>query len=388
MRSADLAARLGTLLLWLYSSSVAAHSASNSYMSLDLRPAPQAGQRFTGRWDIALRDLEYRLGIDRNRDGELSWGEVRAAHPAIAALALSTLVIGANGQACTARVGEQQLTRHSDGVHGVLPLSIGCAEGARPDHIDYSLLFDVDPGHRGLLRLDYPHAQRSFVLSPQRHALDLDMPGAGETSSGAEFVAFWREGVTHIWRGIDHLLFLLILFLPTVVSRGARAEQVPVPAFRRSAGEMLRIVTAFTVAHSITLSLAVFAWINPPARLVEMAIAASLLVAALNNLYGFLPGRNWAVAFVLGLIHGFGFANALAETDLSSANLVTALAGFNLGVESGQLAVVIIVMPLLYSLRKLRFYRRSGVRFASILIAMISLVWLLERGLDRNLLAL
>ena len=143
---------------------------------------------------------------------------------------------------------------------------------------------------------------------------------------------------------------------------------------------MLRIVTAFTLAHSITLSLAALSVVTLPSRLVESTIALSVVLAALNNLWPLVGGRRWAVAFGFGLIHGFGFASVLADLGLPRDALVLALVGFNLGVELGQLAIVTLFLPVAYGLRHTWIYRRIIFSGGSALIALVAAVWLLERA--------
>ena len=182
----------------------------------------------------------------------------------------------------------------------------------------------------------------------------------------------------HIWVGFDHILFLLSLLLPAVLAWQASRWQ-PVQGFRPAFWDVFRVVTSFTVAHSITLSLAALGIVALPSRLVESAIAASVVVAALNNLKPMVEGRRWLVAFGFGLIHGFGFASVLGELGLPRDALLLALVGFNLGVECGQLVIVALFLPLAYSLRGSRFYRRTVMKGGSLAIAGIAGIWLAER---------
>jgi hypothetical protein len=142
---------------------------------------------------------------------------------------------------------------------------------------------------------------------------------------------------------------------------------------------VFKIVTAFTVAHSLTLSLAALKMVTLPSRWVESAIAASVLLAALNNIRVIVRGRLWLVAFAFGLIHGFGFANVLTELGLPRQTLLLALVGFNLGVEAGQLAIVSLFLPLAFAVRRSLFYQKGVVRIGSILIAIVAARWLMER---------
>jgi hypothetical protein len=146
--------------------------------------------------------------------------------------------------------------------------------------------------------------------------------------------------------------------------------------------EVLKVVTAFTLAHSITLSLAALQIISLPSRLVESTIAASVVFAALNNLRGTIESKRWVMAFCFGLIHGFGFASVLADLGLPQGALVLALVGFNLGVEVGQLAIVAAFLPIAFLLRGTGFYRRGVLTFGSALIALIALWWFVQRAFD------
>lgn len=356
-----------------------AHKPSDSYLSLYLD-----GEILKGQWDIALRDLEYALGIDTDGDGAITWGELRAHHKAIAGYALSRLSIGADNAHCALRPTQQLVDRHSDGAYTVLQFVLDCPETHSALSLDYRLFFDLDPTHRGLLRIHYPAVVQTAVLSPDRSRLVLD-PGA--RSSGRQFAEYWREGVWHIWIGFDHILFLLALLLPAVLWReGGRWRAVA--SFRSALWDVAGVVTAFTVAHSITLSMAVLGWISLPSRWVESAIAATVVLAALNNLYPLVRGRRWLIAFGLGLIHGFGFASVLVDLGLPNTTLALALMGFNLGVETGQLVIVAGFLPIAYSLRGSWFYHWAALRLGSSIVAVIAVGWLLERSLGLRLASL
>ncbi|MGH8809316.1 MAG: HupE/UreJ family protein, partial [Noviherbaspirillum sp.] len=196
-----------------------------------------------------------------------------------------------------------------------------------------------------------------------------------------------QEGVWHIWIGFDHILFLLALLLPAVARRQRYAWQA-VDAFKPAFWNVFKIVTAFTVAHSITLTLATLGVVSLPSRLVESVIAASVVAAALNNVSPIVSERRWAIAFAFGLVHGFGFASVLSDLGLPQHALVLALVGFNLGVEVGQLAIVAVFLPLAYALRYTFIYRRVVLLGGSLLIASLAAVWFVERAFDMRLLTL
>ena len=142
---------------------------------------------------------------------------------------------------------------------------------------------------------------------------------------------------------------------------------------------MLKVVTAFTLAHSVTLSLAVLDVVHFPSRWVECGIALTVLLGALNNLKPVIVKRRWAVAFAFGLVHGFGFAAILADLGLKGANLALSLVGFNAGVEIGQLAIVACVLPVAFVLRRTPAYRRAFMPAGAVAIGVIATYWLLAR---------
>ena len=354
-----------------------AHKPSDSYLSIEVSKA-----RVSGQWDIALRDLDFAIGLDADGDGRITWGETRAKHAEIAAYALARLAIRSDGAACRTEVPQQLVDRHTDGAYTVLQLSITCPNTPTQLSITYGLFADIDPQHRGLLKLSALGQTRSAVFGPEAREQNFALK---ETSAFSQFIDYAREGVWHIWIGFDHILFLLALLLPSVLvwhkPRWHAGER-----FRPAFWEVAKIVTAFTVAHSITLSLATLGWVSLPSRWVESAIAASVLLAALNNVWPLFQGRRWLVAFCFGLIHGFGFASVLADLGLPPDALLLALVGFNLGVEGGQLAIVAVFLPLAYSLRKHWVYQRLIFIGGSLLIAALAGVWLVERAANLKLL--
>lgn len=370
-----------TLRLWLVclcalgGFSAWAHKASDSYLVLSVQ-----GTTVSGQWDIALRDIDFALGLDANGDGAITWGELRARHKDIAAWALGHLSLQRGGD-CALQVSQHLVDAHSDGNYAVLGLSGTCPSATQALQIHYRLLFDLDALHRGLLRLSLDGITQTAVLGPDTGVLTLR---AGEASRLDQFVQYVVEGIWHIWIGFDHILFLLSLLLPAVLVLTAKRWE-GVATFRVALREVLWVVTAFTVAHSITLTLAALQIVALPSRWVESAIAASVVLAAANNLWPVVEHRRWVVAFVFGLIHGFGFASVLTDLGLPADTLVLSLLGFNLGVEAGQLAIVAGFLPAAYLLRNTALYRRGVFMGGSVLTLLVALVWLAERALDLKL---
>lgn len=365
------------LLFALLAAAAGAHKPSDSYLSISV----DNQGRVSGRWDIALRDLDFAIGLDADGDGRITWGEVRARHADIAAYAAARLQAQADGAACTLGIGAQQVDEHTDGAYSVLPLAFTCP-GPAPHTLTlaYTLFADIDPQHRGLLNLASGGATRTAILGPHAPRQSFELAAAA-VSRWQQLLDYGREGVWHIWIGFDHILFLLSLLLPAVGIWAARRWR-PVERFGEAFWDVLRIVTAFTVAHSITLSLAALGYVALPSRLVESCIAASVVLAALNNVWPLLHERRWMVAFGFGLIHGFGFASVLADLGLPQDALAIALLGFNLGVEVGQLAIVAAFLPLAYALRRTLFYRRVVLLGGSLVIAALAAAWFAERAFE------
>ncbi|QHE76898.1 HupE/UreJ family protein [Hydrogenophaga sp. PBL-H3] len=354
-----------------------AHSSSNSYLTLS-----QRGSDLVLRTDINLRDVDLIFDLDDDRDGRVSWGETATRIDELKAWMQQGISVRGTSAACQLQPLDVMASPHSDGFYLSAEWRVACADpedvAARRLTLKYGLIFDQDNLHRGLLKVDLPGAQSSAILSPDRPEAALQ---AGEVSGWAVFTRYVIEGIWHIWIGIDHILFLLSLLVlaPLVQSRKRVTQWAAVESFRISFMDVLAVVTAFTVAHSITLAASILGWINPPVAIIESVIALSVILAALNNLLGWLSLKRWRLAFAFGLIHGFGFANVLIDLALPAQQLALALGGFNVGVELGQLAIVLAFVPLAWWLRHTTFYRWGVVVLGSLAIAVVATVWLAQR---------
>lgn len=356
---------LAALVLLIVASGPArAHKASDAYLQLE------AGERGTTlRIDVALRDLDQQIDLDVDADGRLTWGEVRAAWPAIERVVRD----GVQLAGCELTTAGRGLERRSDGAYAALQLRSDCVLGTSP-MLRYTLFADIDPTHRGLLRIERPGNEVLVrVLDPARPD-DIGQPA--QTS-------FLGEGVHHIVTGYDHVLFLLCLLLPAVMRReraeGGRPRWRPVERWSAALWPVLGIVTAFTLAHSITLALAAAKWVSLPASFIEPAIAATIVLAAVDNLRPILPGPRWLVTFVFGLVHGFGFAGVLGEIELPRLEFAWALLQFNIGLELGQVAIVLAAMAVLYALRSHRRYPAWAIRGGSVAALLVGAWWFVER---------
>lgn len=334
--------KLAILAVLVVSSTAWAHKPSDAHLALHAD-----GATLDGRLDIAVRDLDGALQID-NGDGAITWGELQAAAPRIAAYVTDRIALAAGNSEgmtpCPLALGTAQLVDLSDGAYWALPVHATCAHRPATVAVTYKLLFDLDAQHRGLVHID---GQTLIV----RDATPVTATLGAATST----LSFVKEGIWHIWMGLDHILFLLCLVLPAVFQRRTARWQAA-DSLRDVVTEVFETVTAFTLAHSITLVISAVGLVTLPSRFVETAIALSVVAAALNNLLRTIDAR-WAVAFALGLLHGFGFSSVLIDLGLPSKELIGALLGFNVGVELGQAAIVLVAVPVLFLIRRTLAYQ-------------------------------
>ena len=274
------------------------------------------------------------------------------------------VVVRADGQPCdraSPLVGDDAAS----------PFSVSLAFRCTPprQRVDVELLFagDLPTDAHHLLQVRDGDASASTIVSGASRSATLDVRSAA-TDRGAkrglarELLDAVTMGVAHILTGWDHLLFLAALILGTATARA-----------------LVGTISAFTVAHSLTLALAALGVVAPSARWVEPAIAASIVCVAAENLVRHTPSRRWPVTFAFGLVHGFGFAGALQELALDRGRLLPTLVGFNAGVEVGQLAVLAVALPLLAQLRKHASFEERWNRRASASIGAIGAALLVTR---------
>ena len=261
--------------------------------------------------------------------------------------------------------------------------------------VSYSAGFEESPTHRGFLVMEYNwkagvinnESNISLYFTPEDQSDTLDLT---KISVWKGFVAMIKQGVWHIWIGTDHIFFLIALILPAVVRRRNEEDLSlaqswnPVERFKPAFIYIIKIITFFTIAHTITLSLAALQVISLPGWIVESIIAFSIGLAALHNIKPIFKGRDWIIAFVFGLFHGFGFASVLGDIGLKDEFLIYSLLGFNIGVEIGQLVIIALIFPVLYVIRKRKSYPKILIG-GSIFLILASIYWIIERVFDVNL---
>ena len=338
------------------------------------------------RWDIALRDLDAGFDLDADGNRELTWREVKAHFDEIDRYASSRLKID-DGR-CVPKIVDHALDRHSDGAYLVLRMTAPCA---RQDHLklDYTLFTEMDPTHRGIARVGFGSAAPMLiVLDPANGPVTLE--GSVSAAGGGDnpfAQGFFPAGVHHILIGYDHVLFLICLLLPAVLVH-RQGRWMPVARWTDALKRVLITVTAFTIAHTITLALAGLRIVELSPRLIEPAIAVTIVFTALGNIRSNRFRESAAMPFAFGLVHGFGFADVLHELDLPLGEFVWALLRFNLGVEAGQLLIVAVALLPLYLLRRKPWYRARVLIPVSLFAIVVSAIWFAERVFDFKVLPL
>jgi hypothetical protein len=360
------------LLLMALPQVAAAQDAHEAYLTLEVDRVSLKGE-----WKVRLLDLDSALQLDANHDGEITWPEIEHRREDIESYLRAHLRILTDG-ADLAFSFEKLIYGTQSGAPFILARLVGgAANEISTIDVDYSLLFGRPAQYRCLLKVVWSgEGMHQALISAHGGSVSFTR----ESAASAGFLLSLQAGIWHIWTGYDHILFLIVLLIPAVFQRTANGREA-VPDFGSALIRVVIIVSAFTSAHSITLTCAAMQWIHLPGRLVESAIAASIVVAAL---YNFLPttagGRGAYLAFGFGLLHGFGFAGALSELGAEGGPLWHTLVAFNLGVEAGQLAIVAVFLPSAYFLRETRFYRTGVLYGGSSMAGLCALFWFWGRA--------
>lgn len=410
------AAVLLAALTGLVGSPALAHKGSDAY--LDVQQAATGELNFT--YSVAIKDLDLLLPVDANADGKVTWGELKAAMPSI----LSLLNTAANIESTDGQAGKAGSTPVASAAPNPAGGALLCGLNWQPGGIEqrgdgnyvrlvaqarcradmllairYTLFRDQDATHRLLLAGRVGGRDFLTTSSPQQAApvlLSAASNASAATANGASTGAaatsagrwstlrdYFSLGVQHLLEGYDHLAFLLALLIPLRLRIG-RSSALHSSVHSSVQGKtpagnvwiaLLRAVTAFTIGHSITLMMATLGWTNASVKWVEPAIALSIGVTAWLNLRPVAWIRTDVLALVFGMLHGIGFAGLLREAAAPSGLLPWALAGFNLGIEAGQLIAVAGWVILSQPLLNRSWYRNGVVRGGSVLLILLAAWW-------------
>ena len=349
-------------------------AAAHGVGSSELRLAVD-GPRVSGEWEIHVRDARLMLGLDPQADGD-GLAEVRARERVLRDSLRLRLALAADGRPCPLRLADTPMAWKPESRHLLFRVAADCPAEPIRLRMDCDLMAGLDPAHRAYFMVQDSRVTHVGVFREGQRGVTLDIRQFHALEAGREFLI---EGARHIWTGYDHVLFLVALLLAAPLFRSGPGWSKRL-GFRHTAQEATKVVTAFTLAHSLTLALSFFGAVRLPSQWVELAIAASVLAAAWNNIRPYLPGRAWTLAFGFGLVHGLGFAGALGNLSLPREARGLALGAFNVGVELGQLVIVAAALPLLYAASRRDGYPRLVMGVGSLGIAWLAVLWMLERG--------
>ena len=356
------------MVIALLSTALQAHQLSTAYLNAEMK----ASGTLAGTAHMRLYDLQNALDLDANGNGELTWGEITAQSQMIQNWLQKHLMIKRNEISCEHNIGgEFLIDQYFNEAYVLIPVSAQCSTFGRIN-IAYDGLFAVDQTHKMLVNVTQAEQHQSRVMDAENTSIDVDFSAGGRLSMMLDFV--W-QGMVHIWIGLDHILFLLCLLLACFLQHRHRTQRMD---YKKLAFSIVGVVTAFTVAHSITLTATALNWLQVSSRWVEFSIAASVLVAAVNNIIPVLPRLVW-VTFAFGLLHGMGFAGALGELGLPPNHRVWTVLAFNVGVEIGQIVIIAMVLPVMMLVRKVGVQSQYYFKSSSAIIAVIAVHWMVER---------
>ncbi|MEM7352678.1 MAG: HupE/UreJ family protein [Acidobacteriota bacterium] len=343
-------------LLLLCSTPVAAHRTNLSTARVAVE-----GSLVRYQLTLSAHDLAVALGIETDLVTPVPRHQLIEREPDIAAYLRQRLRVASAGAACLPDPPRIEYGRLDADVR--LDLAYRCPSSIESLSIAYFVFFEIDSRHRAVGQIEAGGKTEEFLFDRTLHDLEISLGAAARGPWLAHAGRFVVLGIEHILIGIDHILFLLALLL-----------------VNRRFSELVKVITAFTAAHSITLGLAWYGLVNLPSWLVESAIAASIVYVAIDNLSRYQNAHRGLLAFGFGLVHGLGFYGVLSELDLASGSALVTLLSFNLGVEIGQVALVAVFYPfLVWSFRQTWY--DGAMKLASAGIFALGAFWLVERTL-------
>jgi len=357
-----------------------AHSAGNSYLYLQIYP-----DSISGRFEIALSDLNPALGLS-GTELEITADNLDQRIGFLQTYFLEHVSISDDRGPLSIDFTTHQLL-NTEGGYVLMPFDLGGLDRV-PEalEIEYSVLFDDDPGHRGFLLVEHNWATGTFanenrvslVFGPDSRQQVFDLTSSGRLRG---FLALVHLGAEHMVLGLDHVFFLMALLLPVALRREDGVWQ-PLDTARPVLWNVLTIVTAFAAAHAVALMLAALGLLRLPEALVESMIAASTTLAAINLLFPLFRGRIWWIVFGFSLFHGMGFAGGLMDLGAVDEHLGLSVVAFNIGIEIGQILIVAVALPVIFAVRRFDLYRKVVLKVAAVGLILVSGVWVIERAFD------
>lgn len=372
---------VASLLLLTTFSNVNAHALKENYVYVNVED-----DHLSGMFEININDILAKLDVDIDAAGSTRLdGLIASASPVQEYLRANFKILEGTNELELTFLTPTLFSEDPDFVryHFTAPIPQGNeltffdSVFLTPDFIKNDRL------HRSMLvyeynrrlDLDFGAENVPIVFTPNRLTQTIDLEKPPTILAWKDFL--W-QGVRHILIGYDHILFILVLLLTTVV-RLSSNKWVAVDSFRSALWNTLKIVTIFTIAHSITLTLAALDLVKVDPVIVESVIALSIIGVALNNIFPRFSAHSWLLIFLFGLFHGLGFASVMGDLQFRNVLIERILILFNVGVEIGQIGIVLLVFPILFWIRRSVFYKQIVINTFSLAAIAVSSIWVAQR---------
>lgn len=361
------------LLVFSWISGAQAHELSTAYVNGNVNSEGLV----SGEIKINILDLKEAIVLDKDENGELTWGEILAGKPRIHSYLNERLRFSQNSQQCRLSLNSPlALQSLSQNTMLVIAYKVSCenADINTTITLHYEILFDLIANHKAIVSISANQNEFLGIFDQDTSEQNFNLSSSNILNA---FISFVYQGIFHILIGTDHILFLLTLLL-TIVLVYKNNHWVPMVSKKMIVKRTFWLVTAFTIAHSITLSGTALGWLPVFGTWIEVIIAASIVFNVLNNIFPKVHQLS-LITFVFGLVHGMGFAGALSELGLPEQQKILSVLAFNLGVEIGQIMILIVSLPLLIWLRNKSIYIKYLMPMASLAIGGLAIFWVVER---------
>ena len=360
-----------------------AHASGENYVWINVEE-----DHISGRFEIRHDDLKSKLGIDADSLGSSRLEGVRASQAEVQNYLRQHFSISDATGDLVLEFSDAQLF-DEDNQFIQYPYRINSLPADNKISLKNSIfltpdLMSEDRLHRSVIVVEYNRVAGTeygdenvaLVFSPDVTEREIDLANPPEVLVWQDFL---KQGLLHIAIGLDHIVFIVLILL-TVVLRREAGRWVGQPGFGAVLWKALKVITTFTVAHSVTLSLAALGLVSFNTTVIEIIIALSILVLAIANLLPISTTHNLILIFIFGLFHGLGFASVMGDLQFRTVLMERILVLFNVGVEIGQVLIAVVLLPLLYLMRNHPHYRTFVVIPISLLSACISAYWVAQRS--------
>ena len=320
------------------------------------------------RAELTLRADDAALavpGLDADGDGKVSEVELASGRALVEAVFMGRLAVSSDGETCTAAQPGDVALDPPDGVR--VSADFACPRAPQRLRLQFGFLDVLPAGHRHLATVHAGGQSFEELAVLSRPDVELDL---GDSAPQRGWPSLLRAGVEHILTGYDHLAFVAALVLGGTLVMGRGAVKV---------GPLVAMLTAFTVGHSASLAVATLGGVAPGPRPVEAAVALSVAYVGAENLFTKSDRHRWMLTLPFGFVHGFALAGGLIDLGIPRARLAGALLAFNAGVETGQLALLAVLLPLLLLVRVRARWYPMAARIASGAIALAGATWFVQR---------